>query len=71
MNKGDYIKSYFIRFDATGVPEIDDILVAIARAAKAYHSTEGWSWGEPEGSDNPSYLDLIQQAADHAAKVLT
>lgn len=65
LDKGDYINSYFIGFDATGVPTIDAILVAVARAGKAYHSTEFWN---DEGlNGGPSHNDLIQAAADTAA----
>lgn len=68
MKKGEYINSYFIGFEATGVPAIDAILVAIAKAGKAYHSTEYWN---DEGLDGgPSHNDLIQEAADKAAATL-
>ena len=65
LEQGDWIDSYFIGFEATGNPKIDAILVAIAKAGKAYHSTEGWNDDRWEGDG--SYLEAIQQAANDAA----
>jgi len=66
--KGDFIKSYFASFDATGTPLIDDILSRIARAGKAHHSTEWWDESTDYGNDEaPSHLEMIQAAAQQAA----
>ena len=66
--KGDFIKSYFASFDATGTPLIDDILYRIARAGKAHHSTEWWDESTDYGNDEaPSHLEMIQAAAQQAA----
>lgn len=67
------LRSYYIDFDPTGVYEIDKILSAVARAAKSYHSTEGWS--EDEDEERYSYPpftgatwnERIQNAANEAA----
>ena len=53
--------AYYYSFTATGNLEIDQILMAVARAGKAFHSTDQWSDG------TPSHADLSQKAADHAA----
>lgn len=64
--------AYYYSFDRTGVPEIDRILSAVAWAGKAYHHTDQWS-DETEGPygarlSGMSHVDVIQQAANAAAK---
>lgn len=62
------LDSYFFSFEATGVEPIDRILAAIARAGKAYHSTESWDESADfRSEDGPSHIDLIQSAANSAA----
>lgn len=58
------MSAYYYGFAPTGVREIDEILSAVACAGKAYHHTD--SWGDEDGSE-PSYIQLIQEAADRAA----
>lgn len=74
--------AYYFSFDRTGVGAIDSILLAIARAGKAYHHTEDWNDDEPWTSNKTghtfhpgpepgmSYVDLIQQAANEAAALI-
>ena len=57
--------AYYYSFELTGVESIDAILIAVARAGKAYHSTEFWADKTPE---EPSYVQEIQYAANEAAK---
>ncbi|WP_333571289.1 hypothetical protein [Sphingomonas sp.] len=68
------LSGYYIDFEPTGVFEIDLILSAVARAGKAYHSTEDWD------EETPPYdhrfkgntpLDWIQNAANDAAAALS
>lgn len=62
----DPLDSYYFGFGSTGVPEIDDVLAAVARAGRAYHSTEFWSdtdYGQSETSK-------IQDAAFASAEIL-
>lgn len=66
------MSAYYYSFRPTGVPEIDNILNAIAWAGKAFHHTEHWTeeispYPECEGE---SCCDWIQNAADKAAKAL-
>lgn len=61
------LDAYYFGFRATGVQEIDRILAAIARAGKAYHSTESWDEGDWDDPDGPSFIDTIQSAANSAA----
>lgn len=75
MNKQPInLHSYYIDFEPTGVYEIDLILSAVARAGKAYHSTEFWREGEYESPEpdyppfrGPSWQSRIQNAANDAA----
>jgi len=62
-----YLLSYWFSFSETGSGCIDEILSQIARAGKAYHSTEYWT--ESEDGD-PSHADLIQDAAIRAANII-
>lgn len=52
------MNGYYIGFDRTGVGIVDDVLSAVATAAKRYHHTEDW---------DDEAVSLIQQAAIHAA----
>jgi len=63
--KGEYINSYWIGFDATGVEAVDAVLYRLCRAAKMFHSTEMWTDTDKYTPVSPN--DLIQQAADEAA----
>lgn len=58
------LRAYYYAFAPTGDPAIDLILAAVASAGKGYHHTDGWS----DDSLGPSYIELIQEAADRAAK---
>ena len=58
--------AYYFGFKKTGIIEIDRILGAVCAAGKGYHHTEQWS--EPTFEDDASYCDLIQAAADDAAR---
>lgn len=57
------LRAYYYAFASTGDPKIDLILAAVAAAGKGYHNTEFWS----DDDDGPSYIDLIQEAANRAA----
>jgi hypothetical protein len=57
--------AYYYGFTPTGVRSIDEILSAVACAGKAYHNT--CHWGDDDESE-PSYAQLIQEAADRAAR---
>ena len=59
---------YYYSFEATGVKEIDEILLTLAKAGKAYHHTEDWN--EPLYGSLLSPVDLIQQAVNSAAKTM-
>ncbi len=63
----EYFSAYYYSFDATGVPEIDSILKAIARAGKAYHHTEDWNDIPYSSSGDDTPVQWIQKAADAAA----
>lgn len=64
------LHGYYIAFTPTGVPAVDKILSAVARAAKAYHSTEYWT-DEIEPYDErftgATCEDWIQNAANECA----
>ena len=60
--------SGYLWFKQTGVKEIDDILNALHDAGNAYHHTEYWDDESEVREDGKSYVDLIQDAADIAAK---
>lgn len=65
---------YYIGFDKTGNEFIDQILSAVAYAAKGAHGTEAWSY-ELEYGYGPVPADktfewLIQEAANDAAERL-
>jgi len=59
------LKAYYYRFTATDCAWIDHILSELACAGKSFHSTSEWSDSDP---GEPSCVDLIQAAADVAAK---
>ena len=61
------MNAYYYSFHPTGVRAIDEILSAVASAGKGFHHTEDWCTPMPY-YDNKSYVDLIQEAADRAAK---
>jgi len=62
------MRAYYYGFDKTGVREIDEILSAVAMAGKGYHHTENWS--DELYSEPYSYIDLIQEMANRAARKL-
>jgi hypothetical protein len=66
--RGDPYYGYYISFGETGVPEIDLILKCIAAAGKGYHNIEGWN--DRREDTEASYVDLIQEAANRAAKAM-
>lgn len=65
---------YYISFDPTGVPEVDQILSAIGWAGKAFHNTSDWNdaceWGYGPIAKDMTACDLIQAAADDAAAAI-
>ncbi len=61
------MNAYYYGFRPTGVRAVDEILSAVACAGKAYHHTDAWCDGY---GDEPSYVELIQEAADRAANLL-
>jgi len=63
------LDAYYYGFLSTGVIEIDRILSAVARAGKSFHHTEYWS-DDDAVTLGYSYSDLIQAAANEAAKAL-
>lgn len=65
--QSETFNAYYYSFTATGQPQIDAVLKAVARAGKAYHHTERWS----DGDDGQSEADKIQAAANEAAKQLS
>jgi hypothetical protein len=66
--------AYYYSLDRTGVPAIDRILSAICYAGKAFHNTSEWNetntWDYGPIKAGMSPIDLIQAAADEAARVL-
>ena len=66
-----WLSGYYISFEETGCFPVDVILSAVARAGKAYHSTE--DWGEASQPYEPGIhrgdccLEWIQNAAIDAA----
>lgn len=69
---GNDIRAYYFGFVATGVPEIDRILQAVAAAGCGSHHTNEWSdegYVNGAGSDGViSPAEAIQEYADRAAK---
>ena len=70
--------AYYYCFCETGIDCIDKILSAIACAGKSYHDTDMWleeSWEnndawDTEGHSGKSCIEMIQNAANEAAKEL-
>ena len=60
-NAKTQFRAYYYTFLGTGCVPIDSILAHIANAGGAYHDTSQWD------DDEPSYIDLIQKAANEAA----
>lgn len=62
------MSAYYYGFDATGIPQIDLILSAVACAGKAFHHTESWDdecvWPGHSGTTPQQW---IQNAANAAA----
>lgn len=64
------LSGYYIDFEPTGEFAIDLILSAVARAGKAYHSTDCWNDETPLYDDRfrgECPVDWIQNAANDAA----
>ena len=59
------LDAYYYGFEGTGVPAIDYILGAVARAGKMYHHTGQWNDFD---EDPMSCVDVIQEMADAAAE---
>jgi len=77
VNVDDYIRDaegtlrgygYYLAFNYTGVEAIDRILAALHLASRAYHNTEGWNEEINGRTDDYTFSDLIQQAANEAAQ---
>lgn len=69
------MEGYYVGFHKTGVDVIDQVLSAVAYAAKGAHSTDGWTI-ELGAAYGPVPADktfewLIQEAANDAAERLT
>jgi len=64
------MSAYYYGFTATGIPDIDRILSAVACAGKAFHHTEDWHQeAEPfRGHAGSNPIEWIQNAANDAAK---
>lgn len=54
-----YFNAYYYTLEATGVPDVDVLLEAVADAGQGCHHTEDWS--------NYGYTEKIQRAADELA----
>lgn len=66
------LNSYYFSFEKTGDDDVDNLLYAICRAGKAFHSTEQWhdEVGEMyEGVHGESPIDWIQNAANKLAEI--
>ena len=64
------LTSYYFNFKPTGDQNIDEILSAVAAAAKAHHSTGGWDEPQTPRENHligETYIDTIQNAANRAA----
>lgn len=55
----------YLRFTKTGNAAVDKILGALEYAGDGQHHTEGW--GDEPSPGRPSYIDVIQDAANKAA----
>lgn len=58
--------AYYYGFTFTGRIEIDRILSAVATAGKMYHHTSDWN----EAENGPAPVEMIQTAANEAAKAI-
>lgn len=70
---GMRLSAYYYSFEPTGVPEIDNILSAVACAGKAFHNTSDWNDGTDVYEDShrgETPIDWIQNAANDAAERL-
>lgn len=70
------MNAYYYGFKATGVPEIDWVLHAVAVAGKGLHNTDQWrdedheSYIESHGLRGTSFEKAMQHAAEDAAASL-
>lgn len=62
--------AYYFGFDETGCEPIDRILEAVCDAGKAYHHTSEWADPDDYVLAGKSHIDLIQEAANEAARLL-
>lgn len=60
------LNAYYFGFDSTGNEHVDLVLAAVAAAGKGFHHTEFWN--EDFDDRGWSYIDLIQAAANEAAR---
>ncbi len=65
---GNKFHAYYFEIDATGVDEIDHILDAVARAGKAFHSTDSW---HDNAYDDGTPVEWIESAARLASNHIT
>lgn len=74
--KNRRMDAYYYQFDQTGVDWVDKILSAVACAGKSFHHTDMWRdeewpngdcWNH-EGHSGKSCIEMIQNAANEAAK---
>jgi hypothetical protein len=68
MNMKNHLNGKVLQFQPTGNPHIDAILYAVVEASTGYHNAN--EWDEPGMDGEPSYVELIQRAADEAADVM-
>lgn len=61
--------AYYYSFTPTGNEAVDLVLGALSRAGKMYHHTGDWM-GEPWAAGEKNARDLIQAAANDAARML-
>lgn len=65
---GNLLRAYYFSFDRVGVPEVDRILAAIARAGCNYHHTNCWNDGLECGQ--LSSVDKIQEYAKRCGQAM-
>ncbi len=61
------LDAYYYGFDPTGCDLVDSVLEQVARAGKAFHSTDDWN---EEDIDGLSPVDKMQAAANASAKTI-
>ncbi|MFU6557269.1 hypothetical protein ACM79U_11720 [Pseudomonas aeruginosa] len=61
------LDAYYYGFDPTGCDLVDSVLEQVARAGKAFHSTDDWN---EEDLDGLSPVDKMQAAANASAKTI-